>query len=47
MPDILEDSENGLTQTMRQLLERLTNHLKELDRASQRTGGANSALASE
>ena len=31
MPDILEDSENGLTQTMRQLLERLTNHLKEPD----------------
>lgn len=27
MPDILEDGENGLTQTMRQLLARLTDHL--------------------
>lgn len=32
MPDILEDGENGLTQTMRQLLARLTDHLKELDK---------------
>lgn len=32
MPDILEDGENGLTETMRQLLERLTNHLKEMDK---------------
>ncbi len=32
MPDILEDAENGLPGTMRWLLERLNNHLKELDR---------------
>lgn len=32
MPDILEDAENDLPGTMRQLLERLNNHLKELDR---------------
>ena len=32
MPDILEDGKNGLTQTMRQLLVRLTDHLKELDK---------------
>ncbi len=32
MPDILEDGENGLTQTMRQLLARLTDHLKALDK---------------
>lgn len=32
MPDILEDAENGLPGTMRRLLERLNEHLKELDR---------------
>ena len=32
MPDILEDAENGLPGTMRRLLERLSKHLKELDR---------------
>ncbi len=32
MPDILEDAENGLPGTMRRLLERLNDHLKELDR---------------
>lgn len=32
MPDILEDAENGIPGTMRQLLQRLNNHLKELDR---------------
>ena len=32
MPDILEDAENGLSGTMRRLLERLNDHLKELDR---------------
>ncbi len=32
MPDILEDAENSLPGTMRWLLERLNNHLKELDR---------------
>jgi len=32
IPDILEDAENGLPGTMRRLLERLNNHLKELDR---------------
>ncbi len=32
MPDILEDAENGIPGTMRQLLQRLNDHLKELDR---------------
>jgi transposase len=32
MPDILEDAENGLSGTMRQLLKRLNDHLKELSR---------------
>ena len=32
VPDILEDSENGLPGMMRQLLERLTENLKEMDR---------------
>ena len=32
MPDILEDAGNGLPGTMRRLLERLNDHLKELDR---------------
>jgi transposase len=32
MPDILEDAENGLPGTMRRLLGRLNDHLKELDR---------------
>jgi len=32
MPDILEDTENGLPGTMRRLLGRLSNHLKELSR---------------
>lgn len=32
MPDILEDAENGLPDTMRRLLGRLNNHLKELSR---------------
>jgi len=32
MSDILEDAENGLPGTMRRLLERLNDHLKELDR---------------
>jgi transposase len=32
VPEILEDGENGLTGTMRNLLERLTEHLKEMDR---------------
>lgn len=32
MPDILEDAENGLPGTMRRLLERLTENLKEMDR---------------
>ena len=32
MPDVLEDGENGLPSTMRNLLERLTENLKELDR---------------
>jgi len=32
MPDILEDAENGLPGTMRRLLKRLNDHLKELDR---------------
>lgn len=32
IPDILEDAENGLPGTMRRLLERLNDHLKELDR---------------
>ncbi len=32
MPDILEDAENGLPGTLRKLLERLNDHLKELDR---------------
>lgn len=32
IPDILEDAENGLPGTMRRLLERLSDHLKELDR---------------
>ena len=32
MPDILEDAENGLPGTMRGLLGRLNDHLKELDR---------------
>ena len=32
MPIILEDAENGLPGTLRRLLERLSNHLKELDR---------------
>lgn len=32
IPEILEDGESGLTQTMRQLLARLTDHLKELDK---------------
>ncbi len=32
MPDILEDGENGLPGTMRRLLERLNDNLKEMDR---------------
>ena len=32
MPDILEDGENGLPGTMRNLIERLTDNLKEMDR---------------
>ncbi len=32
MPDILEDTENGLPGFLRKLLERLNDHLKELDR---------------
>ena len=32
MPDILEDAENGLPATMRQLPGKLNDHLKELDR---------------
>ena len=32
IPEILEDGENGLPGVMRQLLQRLTEHLKELDR---------------
>lgn len=32
MPDILQDAENGLPGTLRKLLERLNDHLKELDR---------------
>lgn len=32
LPGILEDAENGLPTTMRRLLERLTDHLKELSR---------------
>jgi transposase len=32
MPEILEDGENGLTGSFRQLLQRLMEHLKELDR---------------
>ena len=32
MPSILEDAENGLPGTMRRVLERLNDHLKELDR---------------
>ncbi len=32
MPEILEDGENGLPGTMRNLLERLTDNLKEMDR---------------
>lgn len=32
MPDILEDGENGLPGTMRNLLDRLTENLKEMDR---------------
>lgn len=32
MPDILEEGDNGLPGVMRKLLERLTDHLKELDR---------------
>jgi transposase len=32
MPDILEDGENGLPGTMRKLLERLNDNLKEMDR---------------
>ncbi|CAE6496112.1 transposase (fragment) [Nitrosomonas nitrosa] len=32
IPDILEDAENDLPGTMRRLLERLNDHLKELDR---------------
>ncbi len=32
MPEILEDAENGLPGTMRQLLDRLTANLKEMDR---------------
>jgi transposase len=32
MPDILEDAENGIPGTMRKLLERLNDHLKELGR---------------
>lgn len=35
LPDILEDGENGLPGTFRQLIERLSNHLKELDRQVQ------------
>ena len=31
MPDILEDAENGLPGILRKLLERLNDHLKELD----------------
>ena len=32
MPEILEDGDNGLPGTMRNLLERLTEHLQEMDR---------------
>jgi len=32
IPDILEDAENGLPETMRHLLKRLIDHLRELDR---------------
>lgn len=32
VPEILEDGENGLPGTMRQLIERLTDNLKEMDR---------------
>ena len=32
VPEILEDGENGLTGSFRQLLQRLMDHLKELDR---------------
>jgi len=32
LPDVLEDGENGLPVTFRQLIERLGDHLKELDR---------------
>ena len=32
LPEILEDGENGLPGTMRHLLERLTENLKEMDR---------------
>ena len=35
LPEILEDSENGLPGLMRQLIERLGEHLKELDRQVQ------------
>ena len=31
IPEILEDAENGLSGTMRRLIDRLTDHLKELD----------------
>ncbi len=32
IPGILEDAENGLPEIMRRLLERLNDHLRELDR---------------
>ena len=32
IPRILEDAENGLSDTLRALIARLTTHLKELDR---------------
>ena len=35
MPDILEDGENGLPGTFRQLIERLGDHLKELNRQAE------------
>ena len=35
LPDILEDGENGLPGTFRQLIERLGDHLKELDRQAE------------
>jgi len=35
LPDILEDGENGLPGTFRQLMERLGDHLKEIDRQVQ------------